>query len=187
MNGTGPRASGGLRTRAHAADWRQIGPVGVALAACACLCGPLLIHPSPRLLWNASASSPTGLYRVTPSAIIRRGDSVVAWAPEWARRLAAARGYLPVSVPLVKQVAAVAGDRLCASGTAIFINGRAAAMRRSRDPTGRPMPWWAGCHRLRPGELFLLNAKVPQAFDGRYFGVTSNRDVIGTARLLWRG
>ena len=63
------------------------------------------------LVWNASASAPVGLYRVEPHAPVRRRDMVVAWLPRGARLLAASRHYLPANVPLVKRVAAVAGDR----------------------------------------------------------------------------
>jgi len=110
---------------------------------------------------------------------------VVAWAPGWARRLAAARGYLPATVPLVKPVAAAAGDRVCAKGSRILVNGHVAAVRRLHDMKGRPMPWWHGCRRLPRGELFLLSAGVGGAFDGRYFGVTRAGELIGRARLLW--
>jgi type IV secretory pathway protease TraF len=113
------------------------------------------------------------------------GDIVVAWPPPPARRLAAVRGYLPASVPLVKRVAAVAGDRICARRDRIFINGRAAARRWSRDPSGRPLPRWSGCERLARGELFLLSPGTPDAFDGRYFGITRGSELVGTARLLW--
>jgi type IV secretory pathway protease TraF len=88
-------------------------------------------------------------------------------------------------VPLVKRAAAVAGDRVCARQRRIFINGKSVALRRARDPSGRPMPWWSGCARLQDGELFLLSAAGPLAFDGRYFGVTRASEVIGRARLLW--
>jgi type IV secretory pathway protease TraF len=149
------------------------------------LTSTLLVAPRPALVWNASASSARGLYGVTPPARLRRGEMVVAWAPPGARRLAAARSYLPSAVPLVKPVAAVAGDQVCAIRERILINGRIAAVRRGRDPSGRPMPWWSGCRRLRTGELFLLSAGVRQAFDGRYFGVTDEREILGKASLLW--
>jgi conjugative transfer signal peptidase TraF len=149
------------------------------------LAGSLLWPPVPVLLWNASASSKIGLYRVTQSARPRVGDTVVAWAPSGARRLAATRRYLPSNVPLVKRVGAIAGDRVCAARDQIFVNGRVAALRRSRDPAGRAMPWWSGCRVLRPGQLFLLSAGVSQAFDGRYFGVTRRGELVGKAKLLW--
>lgn len=145
----------------------------------------LLWRPRPLLLWNASASSTVGLYLVTSPARPSVGDMVIAWPPAAARRLAAARGYLPSNVPLVKRAGAVPGDRVCARGDRIYVNGRLAAARRSRDPSGRRMPWWSGCQILRSGELFLLSPGMPNAFDGRYFGATRRDELVGKARLVW--
>ena len=136
------------------------------------------------LVWNASASAPVGLYRVEPGQPVRRGDMAIAWAPEPARYLAARRHYLPANVPLVKRVAAVAGDRVCALGSGVSINGRRAAVRQRSDPAGRLMPWWRGCLRLRAHEyLLLMNSSL--SFDGRYFGVTPRQELVGRAVLLW--
>lgn len=156
-----------------------------AAAASIALVATLLVTPRPVLLWNASPSSPLGLYLVSPRGRPRAGETIIAWAPPDARRLAALRHYLPSNVPLVKHVAAVSGDRVCAFGRTIFVNGRSSGIRRSRDLEGRKMPWWSGCRLLRQGELFLLVGNMPAAFDGRYFGVTRERDVIGQGRLLW--
>jgi conjugative transfer signal peptidase TraF len=139
---------------------------------------------TPRVVWNASASVPIGLYwRVagTPS----RGDLVLARAPHLARTLAAERHYLPLNVPIVKRVAAVAGDVVCASGEVISIDGRRVARRRALDRMGHPLPQWEGCETLGAGEFFLLIADVPDSFDGRYFGVTERRDIIGCLVPLW--
>jgi conjugative transfer signal peptidase TraF len=143
-----------------------------------------LVPPPPLLVWNASASAPRGLYAVTPGALPRPGDIAVARLRDAARRIAAQRHYLPVTAVLVKRVAAGAGDRVCAQGQSIRINGRAAARRHSRDSTGRPLPTWTGCVRLREGDLFLLSDH-PASFDGRYFGITQEHDVIGRAELIW--
>jgi conjugative transfer signal peptidase TraF len=140
--------------------------------------------PTPRLIWNVSASAPIGFYwRVAgrPS----HGDLVLARAPHWARRLAAERGYLPLNVPIVKRVAAVAGDVVCASGDAIFIDGRLIAHRLNSDRMGRPLPQWEGCETLGAGEFFLLMADAPDSFDGRYFGTTERHDIIGRLVPLW--
>src|SRR3546814_4448174 len=88
--------------------------------------------------------------------------------------------------PLVKRVAAAAGDEVCAAGARVMVNGRIVARRFERDGTGRPMPWWSGCAELRPGEFFLLMTDSPASFDGRYFGVSDAGDIVGRARLLWR-
>lgn len=159
---------------------------GLSLLLTAAETGSLLSPPKPLLLWNASASMAPGLYVVRSPASLRAGDIVVAWAPPSARRLAAARGYRPYGVPLVKRAAGLAGDRVCATRQRIAVNGVAAAIRRARDPAGRPMPSWSGCARLRSDEVFLLSTgSSPYAFDGRYFGVTRASELIGKGRLLW--
>lgn len=149
-----------------------------------CLGATILAPPLPRLVWNASASAPIGLYRVTPEARLRRGDMVIAWAPAGPRALAAQRHYLPGNVPLVKRVAALPGDRICAIGSAIFVGGHRVAERRARDAAGREMPWWRGCMTLGGGKMLLL-MDASASFDGRYFGPTLPRDVIGKATPLW--
>lgn len=160
-------------------------PAAWTTAICALALGAILFWPpTPLLLWNSSASSPVGLYAVVPRHSPKAGETVIAWLPPRAREIAAIRGYLPLRVPLVKPVAAVSGARVCAERGAIFVNGRLAALRRTRDPSGRPMPWWSGCERLGADDLFLLSPHA-DAFDGRYFGVTGAAEVIGAARLLW--
>lgn len=177
---------GGKRHRrlAQPADASRIW-CAAALIASSAVIASLQWQPRPLLLWNASASSTVGLYFVTSAGGPRVGDMVVAWPSTAARRLAAARRYLPANVPLVKRVAAASGDRVCAQGETIIVNGRVAAVRRSRDPSGRTMPWWSGCEILRADELFLLSPATSNAFDGRYFGVTRVGQLIGRARLLW--
>lgn len=145
----------------------------------------LLLHPAPRLVWNVSASAPIGLYAVQPNAPIQVGDMVIARVPVPYQTLAATRHYIPANVPLVKQVTASAGDQICALGRDVYRNGVWLAARRAKDGAGRTMPAWQGCVRLRAGQFFLLMATAPLSFDGRYFGVSLRRDIIGKAYLLW--
>jgi conjugative transfer signal peptidase TraF len=161
--------------------------LAVAIIIATAAAPPLLtltLKPPLLLVWNASASAPVGLYRVHPSQMPGRGDLVIARTPAVVRQLAARRRYVPANVPLVKRVAAAKGDRLCASGRTITINGRTAAVRRRADAAGRTMPWWRGCRVLGPGEIFLL-MDSPNSFDGRYFGITRRPDLVGRAVLLW--
>ena len=157
------------------------GLIGCAIVP---LAASILWNPPTLLVWNVSASAPIGLYRVHAGEPVRRGDMVVAWTPEPARSLAARRHYLPANVPLVKRVAAVAGDRVCAAGSRVSINGRRVATRQKSDAAGRPMPWWTGCRRLDQGEYLLLMDRA-DSFDGRYFGVTERKELVGRAVLLW--
>ena len=138
-----------------------------------------------RLVWTASASAPVGLYSVSPAAPLDAGDMVIARVPMPYRELAARRHYLPANVPLVKRVVGVPGDDICARGPAIFLDAKQVAERRATDARGRTMPWWSGCVRLRWRQLFLLMTDSPASFDGRYFGPTDPRDVIGKAYPLW--
>lgn len=161
---------------------RRAALLGAGIAA---LSLTIALPPLPRLVWNASASAPIGFYAVSPGAVLKRGDMVIAWLPAEARHLAARRHYLPSNVPLVKRVAGVAGDTICAGDFVATLNGRPVAVRRVADAVGRPLPAWQGCVRLAPGMIFLLMTQTPDSFDGRYFGPTSTRDVIGRATPLW--
>lgn len=149
------------------------------------LAATIVVPPAPRLLWNASASAPIGLYAVSPGGRPTVGDTVIAWPPARVRLLAASRHYLPLNVPLVKHVAAASGDEICALGATIFINGLPQVVRRKVDGRGRALPWWDGCLRLRDDQVFLVMTASADSFDGRYFGVSDRADVIGTARLIW--
>ena len=145
----------------------------------------IVAPPMPRLVWNVTASAPTGLYSVTPGTLPAPGDLVIARVPDTMRTLAAERHYIPANVPLVKRVTGVPGDTICASGTALFVNGRHIADRRAVDGRERTMPWWHGCRLLRDGDYFLLMPGTSASFDGRYFGITRRADIIGRAHLLW--
>ena len=170
-----------LSRRAH--RLRTFGAIGGTLMV-VLLLASLIWPPRPLLLWNASPSSPIGLYGVSAADELKPGMRVVAWPPPRARQLADERRYLPAGVPLVKRVAAVAGERVCAIGEAIFVNGRLEARRAGLDGAGRPLPWWTGCIVLENGQVFLLSASA-SSFDGRYFGATRRSEVVGQAWLLW--
>lgn len=167
--------------RAQAGPARAVGAIAAGIVGLT-LC---LAHPAARLIYNASASAPLGLYRMDRHAPLRRGDFVLAWAPPSARRLAATRGYLPFDVPLIKRIAALYGDRICADGRRIVVDGRAVAMRLATDREGRALSHWQGCQVLGRGAVFLLMASVPDSFDGRYFGPIQRHAVIGRLTPLW--
>ena len=141
--------------------------------------------PRPRLVWNATPSAPVGLYAVAPAGHLVRGDMVVALPPPAAARLAAERGYLPRGYPLVKRVAGVAGDGVCARGSRFVVGTRFGVMRLSADRSRRLLPRWTGCRRLLASEVVLLGTAEPGSFDSRYFGPVATSLVIGKARLLW--
>ncbi|GAJ30822.1 S26 family signal peptidase [Acidomonas methanolica] len=141
----------------------------------------LAVRPVPRLLWNETASVPVGLYRIQPTVPVRVGDIVALRLPEREATLLATRGYLPFGVPLLKPVAALAGQSVCRTGIHITIDGKPVGDAKTVDHRGRKLPLWQGCQRLGPGQVFVMNTAVPTSLDGRYFGVLSMDTVIGRA------
>jgi hypothetical protein len=51
----------------------------------------------------------------------------------------------------------------------------------ARCPSGK------GCHVIADGEVFLMNRRSADSFDGRYFGALPTSSIIGTAEPLWTG
>lgn len=156
--------------------------------ATAALFGTLFVavawaEPAPRLIWNASASAPIGLYRIDPDAPPRLGDLVAIDPPPALAGFLARSGYLPRGLPLLKRVAGLPGALVCRSGTFVTVDGAGAARALARDRAHRPLPVWTGCRTVGRGELFLLNA-APDSLDGRYFGPLPAAGLIGTAHPL---
>ncbi len=157
-----------------------------------------LADPRPRVIWNASASAPIGLYRLHADRDPRANSLVAVTPPQpWARWMAE-RGYLPEGVPLLKHVAAKAGQRVCRIGNMVSVDCQPVAVALGRDSRGRPLPVWQGCRKLRSGEFLFMNPTVPDSMDGRYFGPLRTSDIIGRATpmftrdtaegpLIWRG
>lgn len=140
-----------------------------------------LADPFPCVIWNASASAPLGLYRIHPDSDPPAGALVAVAPPKWLARWLSARGYLPEGVPLLKQVAAKAGQRICRAGDVVSVDAQPVATARARDGRGRALPAWQGCRTLKPGELLLLNPSVPDSLDGRYFGPLPASALLGRA------
>lgn len=145
----------------------------------------LAIPVSRYILWNATASVPTGLYVVRGKASLHVGERVAIEPPPELRRLLAERRYLPANLPLLKRVAAIRGQRVCRFAQSVTIDSELVGIARDRDRSKRSLPAWAGCHVLRTGELFLMNPAAPDGFDGRYFGPLGLDTVIGRATPVW--
>lgn len=97
----------------------------------------------------------------------------------------ATRRYVEAGAVLVKPVAAGAGQQVCRNGVKVTIDGAMVATALVSDHDQRPLPSWTGCHRLRPGTVFLLALTSPASFDSRYFGYVATKRIIGRAVPLW--
>ncbi|WP_372357100.1 S26 family signal peptidase [Xanthomonas sp. NCPPB 3443] len=183
--GSAPRPRSRLRARLVLA--------GLSIFGFAALAWASFGTPPPRVIYNPSDSVAVGWYRVEPfdprTASLPRPlsvDSIVLVPlPATVAALAAQRGYLPMRVPLLKRVGAVAPQEVCISGGIVYIDGVPSAAVLPADRLGRALPSLQLCRRLEPGELFLLSVTNPASFDSRYFGPVSASAVIGVARPIW--
>ncbi len=147
--------------------------------------GLSFIHIAPKLIWNASASTPIGLYSIDRSPRLDVTDLVAVAAPEPLASFLAERGYLPRGVPLMKRVAGLPGQQVCRTGARITVDGITMGAALPHDRLGRDLPVWQGCRRIADGEIFLMNWSVEDSLDGRYFGPISTRSIIGRATPVW--
>ena len=152
---------------------------GIALIAAA------LSDRPPRVLWNASASLPIGLYALAPPGPLSLGELVAVALPPEQAEWVTERGYLGRSALLLKRVAALPGTEVCRIGNAVLIDGNAVATALETDRHGRPLPDWQGCAVLDAHQLFLLLAETPDSLDGRYFGPTDATSIVARARPIW--
>ncbi|WP_321854400.1 S26 family signal peptidase [Paraburkholderia tropica] len=165
----------------------------LAAVGFAALAWASFVSPLPRLTYNPSDSVAVGWYRIEPfdsrTASLPRPlpvDSIVLVPlPAEAAALAAQRGYLPVRVPLLKRVGAIAPQEVCIAGGIVRIDGVPSAAVLRADRLGRALPSLQLCRRLEPGELFLLSTTNPASFDSRYFGPVNANTVIGVAHPVW--
>jgi conjugative transfer signal peptidase TraF len=145
---------------------------------------------------NVTPSMPRGLWRVVTDDGPRRDGEIVAVCPPDTPpvRLGAARGYIPPGrcpggyEPLVKPIAATAGDVVTVSAVAVSVNGWPVpdTMLLTNDSVGRPLaPFPSGTYQVRSGQLWLLSGHDPRSFDIRYFGPVPVTNVQGVARPVW--
>lgn len=146
---------------------------------------PAWIGHRPKLIWNASASVPVGLYRVEPVDRIGVADIAVVVPPKRLADFLAQREYLPNGVPLLKHVLALAGTTVCRRGGSVVVYGVAFGRALERDSRGRPLPAWQGCRLIADREVFLMNWNSADSFDGRYFGPLPLTSIIGRAVSVW--
>ena len=159
--------------------------VVVGLAAQIAVTAGLIIDrlPAPALV-NESPSLPRGLYLRDWGASPARGAVVAFAQPEEARPYLGLWG-MPPEVMLIKRVAAVEGDEVCAGDTVLRTPERTVRIR-GRDRAGLALPRWTDCRRLDPGELFLLG-DTETSFDSRYFGPVRTERLAGVYKeaLRW--
>jgi conjugative transfer signal peptidase TraF len=128
---------------------------------------------------NLSPSVPYGLYLLRPvPAPLARGTLVLLPVPvavrAWQWR------------PLLKPVAAIAGDEVCIHDSGLWIAGQWYGEVYS-EAHGKGLPHQGGCQVVPEGAVFLASTQ-PKSLDGRYFGMTPTATLMARAvpLLIWR-
>ena len=138
-----------------------------------------------KVIWNASASTPIGLYSIAPADRFEVTDLVAVRAPEPLAAFMVERGYIGRGVPLMKRVMGLHGQQVCRTGNTITVDAVPLGDALDQDRHGRELPVWQGCRRIANGDIFLMNPDVRDSLDGRYFGPIPARTVIGKAMPIY--
>jgi conjugative transfer signal peptidase TraF len=163
---------------------RQIVLAATAASVAVVALTALLKFPR-KIIWNASASVPIGLYAVRPAGALHIGELVVVTPPEPLASFLADRGYLPEGVPLLKHILALPRQTVCRIGASITIDGEPVGRALACDGRGRALPAWQGCRVISEGQVFLMNRRPADSLDGRYFGSLPAAAITGRAEPLW--
>ena len=153
----------------------------LALGCAAAIQGALL---AAGIVINDTPSLPEGFYQKT-SRPVGKGSFVLFRLPPGEL---SARPYARRT--LLKQVVAVAGDRVSIDAVGVRVNGRLLvnSTQLAVDRDGAPLPRLALTdYRLREDEVLAMSTYNPRSFDGRYFGPVERGSILAVVepRLTW--
>ena len=148
------------------------------------------------LRFNSTAAVTREFWQVVEhDAPLRRGEVVAICPPNTKSvRQGAERGYIPAGncpdgyEPLVKPVAATAGDIVAVSPAGISVNGQSLpdTAQLAQDSAGRPLRAFpAGVYHVAAGEVWLVAKQDTRSFDSRYFGSVPIINARGGAHPVW--
>src|SRR5712691_2795765 len=127
---------------------------------------------------NIEPSVPVGIYRLhavrTP---LTRGTLVLVPVPASVQR------WKSPWTPLLKPVAAVAGDQVCVKDEGLTI-GDENYGRVYDEAGGYPLPHMEGCLTVGEGHIFVAS-KAYRSLDSRYFSAVRVESLIAIATPVW--
>ena len=140
------------------------------------------IYTRDKYCINLSPSMPYGLYKISASASLKRGDIIIFMPPDYLKSIIYKRRWLPDGWPLMKQIGALPGDTYCINKDRQFlINGRFVGPVYKVDSQGLPLPQIDGCRTVAPDTFLPVATHILKSFDGRYFGAIPLNIIKGKA------
>jgi len=140
----------------------------------------------------ASNSLPPGLYRIVPAG---KGSDLLICPTGVAEKVSIEREYRVKSfgcgdgyAPLLKPIAARAGDTVTLSQAGVAVNGKLLQNSKQypKDGIGRPMPMVPfGTYAVLPGTVWVISSYNRFSFDSRYFGPVNLDEKVRYAKLFW--
>ncbi len=145
---------------------------------------------------NTTGSYPRGIYWMTNDPITK--GSLVIFCPTDSAvfHMAKERGYInagfcPGSTGyMIKKILATNHDRVEMTTAGVFVNGRLLPNSKPMDMDleGQPLsPIRVNITALDEHSVLLMSDYSPKSFDGRYFGLIEESQIIGVVRpiLTW--
>jgi len=140
----------------------------------------------------ASNSLPPGLYRIVPAG---KGSDLLVCPAGVAEKVSIEREYRVKSfgcgdgyAPLLKPIAARAGDTVTLSQAGVTVNGKLLQNSKQypKDGIGRSMPLVPfGTYAVLPGTVWVISSYNRFSFDSRYFGPVNLDEKVQYAKLFW--
>lgn len=136
------------------------------------------------MIWfrvNIEPSVPLGVYRLhAVSEPLPRGTLVLLPVPGSVQR------WHAPWLPLLKPIAAIAGEVVCVDEDVLTIGGEAYG-RVYTEAGGYRLPHMTGCLTVGEGEVFTASQGY-RSLDSRYYGPVKISDITATATplLVWR-
>jgi conjugative transfer signal peptidase TraF len=140
----------------------------------------------------ASNSLPPGLYRIVSAG---KGSDLLICPTGVAEKVSIEREYRVKSfgcddgyAPLLKPIAARAGDTITLSEAGVAVNGKLLQNSKQypKDGIGRPMPLVPfGTYAVLPGTVWVISSYNRYSFDSRYFGPVNLDEKVRYAKLFW--
>lgn len=163
---------------------RRFYPLLISLLSLIVLSVVLLVIRSQGywLSYQVSASMPKGFYWITlVHGALHRNEIVVFQPPKQFKEFLTAHHWLPDDGIMMKHVIGMPGDWVCKRDDYIWLNHHVLAPIFSHAPKGERLPELPFCQTLLHNQYLLMSLRVPNSFDGRYFGPVVRQRVIGRA------
>jgi len=146
---------------------RNFVPLYVTLLALSVMVIVAIVAKSSGIVLNVTGSMSGTLYKLGHG----EKGSLASFCSPIARQSIGYGACPDGSLPLLKKVVAVAGDRVTAADHGLQINGQPLPNSRplDLDTQGRALPHLRGSFTLKQGEIWVAG-EHPNSFDSRYFG-----------------